>query len=94
VCPVTAAASGCSVATDAEHYLQKRQDMTTKALTDATFNTEVLMSDMPVLVHFWATWSGPCAWLSRSSRKMANEHPDTLSVVELDVDANPVSLSG
>jgi hypothetical protein len=41
--PVTAAAGGCSVATDAEHYLQEGQAM--KAVTDATFNNEVLMSD-------------------------------------------------
>ena len=65
--------------------------MTLKAVTDTTFNNEVLTSDKPVLVHFWATWSGPCRMVKPVLQEIANEHPDTLSVVELDTDANPVT---
>ena len=62
-----------------------------KAVTDATFNTEVLMSDKPVLVHFWAVWSGPCRMLKPTLQAIANEHVGTLSVVELNVDENPLT---
>jgi thioredoxin 1 len=79
------------VAIDAEHYLQEGQDMTLKAVTDATFNIEVLMNDKPVLVHFWATWSGPSRMNTPILQEVANQYPDTLSVVQLDVDANPVT---
>ena len=65
--------------------------MTLNAVTDATFNNEVLMSDKPVLVHFWATWSGPCRMVKPVLQEIANENPDTLSVVELDTDQNPVT---
>jgi thioredoxin 1 len=65
--------------------------MTLKAVTDATFNNEVLMSDKPVLVHFWATWSGPCRMNTPILQEIANEHPYTLSVVQMDIDANPVT---
>lgn len=65
--------------------------MTMKAVTDATFNNEVLMSGKPVLVHFWATWSGPCRMVKPVLQEIANENPDTLSVVELNTDQNPVT---
>jgi thioredoxin 1 len=65
--------------------------MTMKAVTDATFNNDVLMSDKPVLVHFWATWSGPCRLVKPVLQEIANENPDTLSVVELNTDQNPVT---
>jgi thioredoxin 1 len=65
--------------------------MTMKAVTDATFNNEVLMSGKPVLVHFWATWSGPCRMVKPVLQEIANENSDTLSVVELNTDQNPVT---
>jgi thioredoxin 1 len=65
--------------------------MTMNVVTDATFNNEVLMSEKPVLVHFWATWSGPCRMVKPVLQEIANEHPDTLSVVELEIDQNPVT---
>jgi thioredoxin len=89
--PITRLCRGRSVAIDAEHYLQEGQDMTLKAVTDATFNIEVLMNDKPVLVHFWATWSGPSRMNTPILQEVANQYPDTLSVVQLDVDANPVT---
>jgi len=60
-----------------------------QAVTDATFNNVVLMSDKPVLVFFWATWNGPSRLVAPSLQQIANEHADTLSVVQLDIDANP-----
>ena len=62
-----------------------------KAVADAPVNNEVLMSAKPVLVLFWAVWSGPCRMLKPILQEIANEHPDTLSVVELNLDENPVT---
>jgi thioredoxin len=62
-----------------------------KAVTDETFNNEVLMSDKPVLVHFWAVWSGPCRMVRPILQQIADENADTLSVVELNIDESPVA---
>ena len=60
-----------------------------QAVTDATFNNVVLMSDKLVLVLFWATWNGPSRMVTPVLEEIASEHGDTLSVVKLDIDANP-----
>jgi len=62
-----------------------------KAVTDATFNNQVLMSDKPVLVHFWATWSASCRMVTPILQEIANEHGDTLSVVQMNTDENPAT---
>lgn len=58
-------------------------------VTDATFEAEVLKSDTPVLVDFWAEWCGPCRAVSPILDQIAEEHGDKIRLVKVDVDANP-----
>lgn len=57
-------------------------------LTNETFENEVLNSDKPVLVDFWATWCGPCKMAAPIVEKIAGEH-DEIKVCKVDVDENP-----
>jgi len=59
------------------------------AVTDASFASDVLASDKPVLVDFWAEWCGPCRAVGPILDQLLAEHGDKLSIVKLNVDENP-----
>ncbi|WP_210508047.1 thioredoxin [Naasia sp. SYSU D00057] len=60
-----------------------------KQVTDATFEQDVLNSDKPVLVDFWAEWCAPCRAVGPVLEKIAEENGDKIEIVKLNVDDNP-----
>ncbi|MGW0026599.1 thioredoxin [Rhodococcus sp. NPDC003383] len=63
----------------------------TITITDSSFVEDVLQSEKPVLVDFWATWCGPCKMVAPVLEEIAGEHSDKLTIAKLDIDANPTS---
>ena len=60
-------------------------------VTDATFHADVIESDVPVLVDFWASWCAPCKMIAPVVEELAGEYEGRVKVVKVDIDANPVS---
>ncbi len=60
--------------------------MATVAVSDETFETEVLKSDLPVLVDFWAEWCGPCKQIGPALEELSDEMADKVKIVKVNVD--------
>lgn len=65
----------------------------TLTFNDATFDKDVLNSDVPVLVDFWAEWCGPCRMMGPTVDQVATEYNGKIKVGKLDVDANQQTAS-
>jgi thioredoxin 1 len=62
-------------------------------VTDSTFDKEVIQSDLPVLVDFWAPWCGPCRMVAPLVEELAKDFEGRAKVMKLDVDNNPATAA-
>ncbi|PTX58100.1 thioredoxin [Litoreibacter ponti] len=63
--------------------------MATVAATDASFEAEVLKSDIPVMVDFWAEWCGPCKQIGPALEELSDEYAGKVKIVKVNLDENP-----
>jgi thioredoxin 1 len=66
-----------------------QMSQTTKAVTDQSFESEVLKASQPVLVDYWAQWCGPCKMIGPIVEESAADYADRLTVAKLDIDESP-----
>ena len=67
---------------------------TVTPVTDATFQAEVLESELPVVVDIWATWCGPCRAIAPILDQLAGEYEGRVKIVKIDADQNPETVTG
>ena len=63
----------------------------TKAVTDKTFEADVLKSETPVLVDFWAEWCGPCKMIGPILEQVADEMKGQITIAKINIDENPMA---
>jgi thioredoxin 1 len=58
-------------------------------VTDQNFEAEILQSDKPVIIDFWAEWCAPCRQIAPAIKSLAEEYGDRVKIVKMDIDSNP-----
>ena len=67
--------------------------MPTKPVTDNSFESDVIKSDKPIVVDFWAEWCGPCKQIGPALEELSTEYGEKIKIAKINVDENPNSPS-